>query len=91
MRNLITAAAALAVLAPVAVQAQDRTTFEHGRNTYVYQTETRDGATIITGRRMGGERFRLVHKGQRVTGNVGGTPVSFQAPQSGAVTVLTAN
>ena len=93
MRKLITAAAFLAVVAPVAAaaQADEQKTFQHDRDTYVYETETRDGATIITGRRIGGDRFRLVNKGGRVTGQVGGTPVAFKAPAGGAVSVLSAN
>jgi hypothetical protein len=92
MRKLITTAAFLTVLAPVAAQADELKTFQHQRDTYVYETAKGDnGATVITGRRMGGERFRLVVKGQRVTGNVGNTPVAFRAPQNGAVTVVAAN
>jgi hypothetical protein len=92
MRKLFTTAAILAVLAPLSAYADDQKTFQHQRDTYVYETETRDGSTIITGRRHGGERFRLVHKNGRVTGNVGGTPVAFRAPaQATAVTVMAAN
>ena len=92
MRSIITAAAFFAVIAPVAAQADDAKTFQHERDTYVYATAPgTDGSTVITGRRAGGERFRLVHKGNRVTGTVGGTPVAFRAPQTTAVTVLAAN
>jgi hypothetical protein len=92
MRKLITTAAALAVLAPLAAQAEETKTFQHEKQTYVYKTsEGRDGATVITGRRIGGDRFRLVLNGERVRGNVGGTPVAFRAPQNGVVSVLTAN
>lgn len=92
MRTLITTAAVLAVMAPLAAQAEGEKTFQHENSTYVYKTsEGRDGATVITGRRIGGDRFRLVLDGERVRGNVGGTPVAFRAPQGAAVTVLTAN
>lgn len=91
MRKLITTAAFFAFIAPVAAQAGEQKTFQHERDTYTYETESRDGSTIITGRRAGGERFRLVLKGQRVTGNVGGTPVAFRAPQEGVATVVTGN
>ena len=92
MRKLITTAAFLTVLAPVAAQADGQKTFQHQRDTYVYETsKNANGATVITGRRAGGEHFRLVVKGQRVTGNVGRTPVAFRAPQDGAVSVLAAN
>lgn len=92
MRSMITAAALFAAIAPVAAQADEQKTFQHQRDTFVYETaQGRDGATIITGRRAGGERFRLVHKGDRVTGTVGSTPVAFRAPQNTAVTVMAAN
>lgn len=92
MRKLITTAALLTALAPLAAQAEAQKSFQHENQTYVYTTsEGRGGATIITGRRVGGDRFRLVLNGQRVTGTVGGTPVAFQAPQEGSVQVLTAN
>lgn len=92
MRKLITTAALLTALAPLAAQAEAEKTFQHERDTYVYKTsEGRGGSTIITGRRVGGDRFRLVLDGERVTGNVGGTPVAFRAPQDGSVQVLTAN
>ncbi|ONF96218.1 hypothetical protein [Sphingomonas jeddahensis] len=92
MRTLITTAALLAFVAPLAAQAEGEKTFEHDKQTYVYKTsEGRDGATVITGRRVGGDRFRLVLDGERVRGNVGGTPVAFRAPQDGSVSVLTAN
>lgn len=92
MRKLITTAAVLTVLAPLASQAEGEKTFQHENQTYVYKTtEGRDGATVITGRRIGGDRFRLVLDGQRVRGNVGGTPVAFRAAPQTAVTVLTAN
>ena len=93
MRKLIIAAAALAAFAPLAAAAQgdEQKSFQHERDTYVYETETRGDATIITGRRIGGDRFRLVHKGNRVTGQVGGTPVAFKAPAGGIVSVAAAN
>lgn len=92
MRKLISTAAVLAILAPVAARADELKSFEHGRDTYVYQTETaRSGATVITGRRKGGDRFRLVVDGTRVTGHVGGTPVAFSTPQRSAASVMTAN
>ncbi len=92
MRTLITTAALLAVVAPLAAQAEGEKTFQHENQTYVYKTtEGRDGATVITGRRVGGDRFRLVLDGKRVTGNVGGTPVAFRAASDTAVSVLTAN
>lgn len=92
MRKLITTAAFLTVLAPLAAQAEDTKTFQHENQTYIYKTsEGRDGATVITGRRIGGDRFRLILDGERVRGNVGGTPVAFHAPQNGTVSVMTAN
>ena len=92
MRKLITTAALLTALAPLAAQAEAEKTFQHENQTYVYTTEQgRGGATVITGRRVGGDRFRLVLNRERVTGTVGGTPVAFRAPQDGSVQVLTAN
>ncbi|MDF2495222.1 hypothetical protein [Sphingomonas sp.] len=92
MRKLIMTAAFLTAMAPLAALAEDEKTFQHENQTYVYKTsEGREGATVITGRRIGGDRFRLVIDGEKVRGNVGGAPVAFRAPQGGSVSVVTAN
>ena len=92
MRKLIMTAAFLTAMAPLAAQAEDEKTFQHENQTYVYKTsEGREGATVITGRRIGGDRFRLVIDGEKVRGNVGGAPVAFRTPQGGSVSVVTAN
>lgn len=92
MRKLIPTAVALTLLLPAAAQAEPLTSFEHGGDTYVYQTETAsDGATVITGRRKGGDRFRLVVDGTRVSGTVGRVPVSFTVAEPVAAGAGTAN
>ena len=92
MRTLIKTAAVLALLVPVAAQADDQRSFQHDRETFVYQTETTGtGATVITGRRKGGDRFRLLVDGTRVRGTVGRTAVRFSLPERPAVSVVTAN
>ena len=92
MRTLIPTAVALTLLLPAAAQAEPLTSFEHGGETYVFQTETgSNGATVITGRRKGGDRFRLVVNGTRVSGTVGRTPVGFTVAEPVAAGVAVAN
>lgn len=78
------AAAALALTSTIGMAAGSpagsERSFTHDGNTYIYTTSaTRDGRTVISGRRLpSGEAFRLVVDGKRVSGTSGGAPVSFR-------------
>lgn len=76
IKTLITAAV-LASL-PAAAFATERS-FTRDGVTYVY-TAKRDGdATVLEGKALpGGSAYTLTVRGKKVTGQVGGTPVSFR-------------
>lgn len=89
MRTIITAAAAsaaaaFAAIAPVAASAEaDMQKFSRDGDTYVYTTKIRDdGATVISGRRMGGGTFRLVVANGRVRGTASGHAVAFRVAET---------
>lgn len=70
------ALATAALLLPAAAQAED-TTFERDGVTYSYTTSVENGRTVITGKTNGAVPFRLVVRGERVTGQYNGSPVEF--------------
>lgn len=81
MRMLLTISATAAVLAgsPAIAGESAETRFEHDGYTYVYKAEETKGRKVITGRRYPGNAvFRLVVKGDRVSGLSDGRPVSFK-------------
>lgn len=85
------AAAAAALISTVGIAgAPEQQTFTRDGRTYVYTTATNDdGRTVIEGRQVGSAtRFRLLVKGDRVTGYSNGFPVSFRAPQAAGATTV---
>jgi hypothetical protein len=75
IKTFIIAAAALAV--PAAAGASERS-FTRDGVTYVYTSTQRGDATVLTGKTLEtGSSYTLTVRGRRVTGTVGGTPVSF--------------
>jgi hypothetical protein len=78
-----------AALIPTSAMARDgERTFQHEGSTYVYTTtDASADRHVIRGRRFpGGDRFRFVLHGSRVTGAANGVPVSFRtADARGAV------
>lgn len=89
IKTFISAAVLLSL--PVAAYANERT-FKRDGVTYVY-TSSRDGdATVLEGKAFpGGSSYTLTVRGTRVTGNVGGTPVSFRIAKPLAKGVETAS
>jgi len=79
MRMLsIAIVAALGFSAPVLAEKSAEKSFNHDGTTYVYQTEAKDDAKVISGRAFpGGKSFRLVVANGMVRGVSGGSPVSF--------------
>lgn len=74
-KTLFIAAALFAV--PTAAVAGERS-FTRDGVTYVYTSEERGEATVLSGKAFpGGSAYKLTVRGKRVTGQVGGTPVSF--------------
>ena len=90
MKKLFALLALAATVLPSGVLAREPAQrFTHEGTTFVYTTsEDSRGRTVIQGRRLpGASAFRLVVDGRRVDGVWGGQPVSFRAPQGGAVVV----
>ena len=83
----ILATIAAALTSTIGMAREGERTFEHDGQTYVYTTTVANDRQIITGRRFpSGAPFRLVVRGDRVTGTAGGVPVSFRTVEArGAV------
>ena len=90
----ILAAASTALISTVGIAAdtQEQRFTRDGR-TYVYTTAAvEDGRTLIVGRETStNSRFRLLVKGDRVTGYSDGRPVRFRAAQPLAAIQVAAN
>jgi hypothetical protein len=70
---MIAAAAAMLLTAPAAAEQ-----FTHDGVTYNYSVTPVGAHRLITGKTPNGDRFRLLVKNGRVTGNVAGRPVAFR-------------
>lgn len=80
---LILAATVAAVPTIGAIAAEGEQRFVHEGSTYVYTRSTVSGQSVIEGHRFpGGEPFRFVVKGRRVTGTAGNTPVAFTTDEA---------
>ncbi|RDE06673.1 hypothetical protein [Sphingomonas aracearum] len=89
---LAAAAVTLSLLAPVAVYARtaEKQSFKHEGQTYVYTVTDKQGATVYQGRRFpSGSAFRLVRRGDYVTGRSGGTPVAFRVESARGTAAIT--
>jgi hypothetical protein len=70
--------AALLLSLPVAAFASERS-FERDGVTYVYTSKRSGDVTVLEGKAFpGGSTYTLTVRGTKVTGRVGGTPVSFR-------------
>lgn len=79
----ILAAAAAALTTTAGMAREGERSFRHEGQTYVYTTSFVDGREIISGHRYpAGAPFRLVVRGNRVTGTAGGVPVSFRTAEA---------
>ncbi|HEX8555010.1 MAG TPA: hypothetical protein VF695_09905 [Sphingomonas sp.] len=78
--HVIAAAALASLTATIGVAREPEQRFTHDGATYTYTTTSLSGdRQVIEGRRLDdGRRFRLVVRGDRVSGITGGTPVSFK-------------
>lgn len=69
--------AAVLLSLPVAAYAGERS-FTRDGVTYVYTSEQRGETTVLKGKALpAGSSYTLNVRGKKVTGHVGGTPVSF--------------
>ncbi|MCP3731159.1 hypothetical protein M9978_12040 [Sphingomonas sp. MG17] len=89
-KTLILAAALFAV--PAAASASERS-FTRDGVTYTYSSAQKGANTVITGKTSTGSAYTLTVRGKRVTGLVGGAPVSFTIakPLAGAVETASVN
>ncbi|HJO63912.1 MAG TPA: hypothetical protein QF469_01105 [Sphingomonas sanguinis] len=84
-KTILTLAAIAATAIPTigAIAAEGEQSFVHEGSTYVYTRINDNGRAVIQGHRYpGGEPFRFVVKGHRVTGTTGNTEVSFTTDQA---------
>jgi hypothetical protein len=77
------ALATAALLLPAAAHAEE-VAFERDGVTYAYTTTVENGRTVITGKANERVPFRLVVRGQRVTGVYNGNPVEFSIREAKA-------
>ncbi len=76
-----TVAAAVPTIGAFAAEGEQR--FVHEGSTYVYTRSNENGQSVIQGHRYpGGEPFRFVVKGHRVTGTTGTTQVAFTTDEA---------
>lgn len=83
--------AAALVLSPAAALAGEHGEFVHEGTNYVYTTKQKGEATVIEGRSSRGEPFRLLVRGDRVTGTYNNHAVRFDAAQTRPYEVTLAN
>ncbi len=77
IRKALAIVPALALIAPAAAHAADKETFVRDGVTYTYtSTVAADGSTVLSGE-AGGKPFRLVVKGEAVSGEFNYAPVRF--------------
>ncbi len=88
IKTFISAAVLLSV--PAAAFASERS-FNRDGVTYVYTSTRKGDATVLRGKSLpAGTDYTLVVRGKKVTGRVGGTPVSFRIDKPLEPTVQTA-
>lgn len=80
---LVLATAAAALTSSIGIAGEGRQSFVHDGSTYVYTSSRQDGRQVIDGRRFpSGEAFHLIVRGDRVSGQSGGVPVSFKTREA---------
>lgn len=87
MTKFLIAAAAATIAFAAPATAKERT-FTHEGVTYSYTSTPSDKGVVLEGKASTGGKFRLVVKGDWVSGYADGARVSFRAPKrNGAVLV----
>ncbi|EIZ78237.1 hypothetical protein WSK_3212 [Novosphingobium sp. Rr 2-17] len=80
LKTIFAATALLAV--PAVAQANEAREFSHEGVNYSYTAEQKGKATVISGNTSAGVPFRLVLKGQRVSGTYNDRYVSFTTAEA---------
>ena len=79
----ILATVAAALTSTIGMARGTERSFQHDGQTYVYTTTVANDRQVISGHRYpSGAPFRLVVRGNRVTGTAGGVPVSFRTTEA---------
>ncbi len=79
----ILAAVAAALTSTIGMAEDAKQSFVHDGSTYVYTTSVVNGRQVISGRRLpSGQTFRLIVRGDRVSGVSGGVPVAFRTTEA---------
>ena len=87
--RILAAAAVVALAAPAAIAGTpaQQQSFVHDGQTYVYTSTEKNGHTVLDGRAYpSGSAFRLIVRGDRVSGSAGGTPVAFDVADARGAT-----
>jgi len=86
-------AAVVALTATTAAVAADgEHSFTRDGQTYVYTAVDKGDSVVLTGRQLtSGNDFRLVVRGDTISGQSGGVPVSFRKPGAQAAVARVAN
>ncbi len=75
----ILATVAATLTSTIGMASEGQQTFQYEGETYVYTSTVANDRQVISGRRFpSGAPFRLVVRGNRVTGTAGGVPVAFK-------------
>lgn len=90
-KTVLTAAAATLAFAPAMAQADETYQFSHEGVAYTYTTEHKGDVIVVSGRSSINQPFRLVVKGERVTGTFNSQPVRFTHAAAGGNDALAAN
>lgn len=90
-KTVLTAAVATLALAPALANASELRQFSQDGVSYTYTAEQKGEVTVIAGRASTGQPFRLLVKGQRVTGTFNDHSVAFTRAEAGQSETLAAN
>ncbi len=85
MRKTIAILATIAatLTSTIGMAREGERTFQHEGQTYVYTSTVAASRQVISGRTFpSGAPFRLVVRGDRVTGTAAGVPVSFRTTEA---------
>jgi len=87
--RILAAAAVIALGASSAIAGTpaQQQRFAHDGQTYIYTSTLKNGRTVLEGRAYpSGSAFRLIVRGDKVSGNAGGSPVAFDVAEARGAT-----
>lgn len=90
-KTVLTAAVAILATVPAMAQADPVVQFSHDGVNYTYTAKKQGEATIINGHASTGAPFRLIVRGERVSGTYNNRSVNFTRAQTDQADTLAAN